>query len=61
MVYFSKYLTPRFFRCRGAQGFYHDSLFPDESLDIRTESIGRLAKRELEVVRQEGNVISHHC
>ena len=44
----------------GALGFGDDSLLPDESLDIRTEFVGRLAKSELVVVSREGDEVFSH-
>ena len=44
----------------GALGFGDDSLLPDESLDIRTEFVGRLAKSELVVVSREGDEVFRH-
>ena len=44
----------------GTLGLGDDSLFPDESLDIGAECVGRLAKCEFEVVSREGDVVFRH-
>lgn len=50
----------RFTRGCGTLGFGDDSLLPDESLDIRTEFVGRLAKCEFEVVSRESDEVFRH-
>ena len=50
----------RFTRGWGTLGLGDDSLFPDESLDIGAECVGRLAKGEFEVISREGDVVFGH-
>ena len=50
----------RFTRGWGTFGLGDDGLLPYESLDIRAEFVGRLTKRELEVVSHERNVVFRH-
>jgi len=50
----------RFMRDWGTPGLGDDSLFPDESLDIGAECVGRLTKGEFEVISREGDVVFGH-
>lgn len=46
--------------CWWTLGLGDDGFLPDDSLDIGTEFIGHLAKRELEVVSREGDEVFRH-
>jgi|SaaInl5LU_22_DNA_1037371.scaffolds.fasta_scaffold48526_2 hypothetical protein len=47
-------------RGRGALWFGDDGFLPDESLDIRTEFVGRLAESEFEVIGRESDKVFRH-